>query len=415
MKLEWFIARRLTYSTGRDQGHRGISRLLSLSVVAVGLSLVVMLLSLAIILGFKREISTLAYSQTGHISLYPAGSSWSTTEAHLAVTPSLIDYIGEHPSVLRVEPVLQATALLKTPEAFRGIPLYGVDSAYQNHFFAGRIVQGQMPSFSDLDSTNAIVLPLSTTRAMNLEQGDRIHLYYLDSDRMRVRSYTLSAIYDDHGIDNMPALCRGAHLRRVFGIAPDQYSRIALYLHDDEHLVSQAEELGVYLSQAQRLLGDRIGLNTADELMPDLFTWLTLLDANVLFLIIIMLIVGAFTMITGLIIIVLDKRRQIGILKALGASQRQIRIAFALVGVRLILRGLGWGNTLALALCLIQAHYRIIKLDPRSYFMDAVPIAFDWSVWLGVNVGTLVFIFVMILAPTYIIASIRPSEALRIE
>jgi len=157
------------------------------------------------------------------------------------------------------------------------------------------------------------------------------------------------------------------------------------------------------------------GMNLGQELQPELFNWLTFLDTNVYALLGLMILVAGFSMITGLIILVLDKSKQIGILKALGATDGLLRRTFLLLAGRLILQGMLWGNLLALALGLVQQHFRLIRLNPANYFMSSVPIHFDPWAWVGINAGTLLLILIMILVPTGIVSRIRPAESMRID
>ena len=164
------------------------------------------------------------------------------------------------------------------------------------------------------------------------------------------------------------------------------------------------------------LIGEEnYGLNLGQELQPELFNWLAFLDTNVYALLSLMVLVGGFAMITGLIIIVLDKSKQIGILKALGATNRQLRQTFLQIAARLILRGIFWGNAIALVLSLAQRHFKIIKLNPANYFTDSVPIHFDLPLWVAINVGTLIVILLMVLVPASLVSRIHPAESMRMD
>ena len=176
-----------------------------------------------------------------------------------------------------------------------------------------------------------------------------------------------------------------------------------------EHLIST-------LQARPDLIGEEnYGLNLGQELQPELFNWLAFLDTNVYALLSLMVLVGGFAMITGLIIIVLDKSKQIGILKALGATNRQLRQTFLQIAARLILRGIFWGNAIALVLSLAQRHFKIIKLNPANYFTDSVPIHFDLPLWVTINVGTLIVILLMVLVPASLVSRIHPAESMRMD
>lgn len=412
----FFVARRMSRGHRHLQGEASTSPLLRLSTIGVALSLGVMLISVAIILGFKRQVSSFAYGQTGHVSLYAWGSDWLGTSQHLRLGEGLRSFLEQRPDIRQVYPLLQRTALLKTEDNYEGLMLYGVDSAFTHSYFSSRITSGVWPTFSALDSVdNPIVLPSKLAERMQCRVGDKLRLYFW-GEQIRVRAYQLVGIYESSGLDKLPAITAGSSLRRLDRLGADEYSRLMIVLEQgertDEVMASLSEELGQSPSLLQ---GQSLGLNSAEELMPDLFNWLALLDSNVYLLLSLMILVGGFTMITGLIIIVLDKTRQIGLLKALGASNRQIRSIFTLMSLRLMLRALLWGNVLAGAFCILQATLAPIKLDPRNYFMDAVPVVFDLGLWIGVNVGTALLILLMLLAPTKIIASISPAAVMRFD
>lgn len=412
----FFAAHRLARSV-RSDGHTGkTSPLLRLSILGVALSLCVMLVSIAIILGFKRQVSAFAYSQTGHISLYPWGEHWLGTQKHFGLTSQLRAYLEQSPLVADFYPVMQRTALLKTQSSYTGLLLYGVDSAFAHPYFVERLHSGAFPSFSSLDSVaQPLVLSSKIAEQMGCRVGDRVHLYFL-GDRIQVRAYTLAAIYESSGLDKLPALCAASSLRRLDKLASDRYNRVLLMTPEGLSSTEASTRLAQDLELHSELLeGESLGLSSAEELMPDLFNWLSLLDSNVYLLLVLMVLVSGFTMITGLIITVLDKTRQIGLLKALGARDGQIRTIFALIASRLMLRALLWGNLLAGMFCWVQIEFRPMRLDPRNYFVDAVPVAVDPWLWIGVNVGAAVLIMLMILGPTRIVGSIRPASVMRFD
>lgn len=414
MRFELFAARRLMQSSSGQSSQR-VSMLLRLSVAGVALSLSVMLISLAIILGFKEQVSSTAYSQTGHLSLYRWGNSWTTTSQHIYTPDTLIRFLRSRPYVDAAYRLVQQTGMIKTSDAFAGIMLYGIDSLARYPYMGSRLLGGSL-SPQEIDTiANPIILPNKTAETLQLEVGDNLRLYFLDRS-IRVRAYTLVGTYDAHGLEDLPALCRAESLHRLDKLDSDQYSRVLIMLSPGSDHAATAQRLVSDLSsQGSIILSNSYAVNTAEELMPDLFQWLALLDSNVVFLIVMMLIIGAFTMITGLIIIVLDKTEHIGLLKALGASDTQIRRIFALIAIRLVLWGLLWGNLIALILCYAQYHWHIIGLDPRNYLMDYVPILFDPLLWLGVNLGTLLFIVLSILGPTLIVSHIKPADIMRID
>lgn len=409
-----FLSRGL--SRGDKAGTRRVSALLRLTTIGVALSLSVMLLSVTIILGFHRQIHEFAFSQTGHISLNGYGSNWKTSTTPVYVSPELLSFLREEKGVSSVSPLIQQAGLLKTEGDFSGILLYGIDSTFRSRYFTEQIKSGTLPSFSESEySRPPIVLPSHVARRMNYKVGDAVRIYFF-GEKMRVRVFELQAIYESTGLELSPALCPISSLQRLNHWDENTYSRLIIMLQDPDAAYPTLEHLISTLQARPDLIGEEnYGLNLGQELQPELFNWLAFLDTNVYALLSLMVLVGGFAMITGLIIIVLDKSKQIGILKALGATNRQLRQTFLQIAARLILRGIFWGNAIALVLSLAQRQFKIIKLNPANYFTDSVPIHFDLPLWIAINVGTLIVILLMVLVPASLVSRIHPAESMRMD
>ena len=409
-----FLSRGL--SRGDKAGTRRVSALLRLTTIGVALSLSVMLLSVTIILGFHRQIHEFAFSQTGHISLNGYGSNWKTSTTPVYVSPELLSFLREEKGVSSVSPLIQQAGLLKTEGDFSGILLYGIDSTFRSRYFTEQIKSGTLPSFSESEySRPPIVLPSHVARRMNYKVGDAVRIYFF-GEKMRVRVFELQAIYESTGLELSPALCPISSLQRLNHWDENTYSRLIIMLQDPDAAYPTLEHLISTLQARPDLIGEEnYGLNLGQELQPELFNWLAFLDTNVYALLSLMVLVGGFAMITGLIIIVLDKSKQIGILKALGATNRQLRQTFLQIAARLILRGIFWGNAFALVLSLAQRQFKLIKLNPANYFTDSVPIHFDLPLWVAINVGTLIVILLMVLVPASLVSRIHPAESMRMD
>ena len=409
-----FLSRGL--SRGDKAGTRRVSALLRLTTIGVALSLSVMLLSVTIILGFHRQIHEFAFSQTGHISLNGYGSNWKTSTTPVYVSPELLSFLRGEKGVSSVSPLIQQAGLLKTEGDFSGILLYGIDSTFRSRYFTEQIKSGTLPSFSESEySRPPIVLPSHVARRMNYKVGDAVRIYFF-GEKMRVRVFELQAIYESTGLELSPALCPISSLQRLNHWDENTYSRLIIMLQDPDAAYPTLEHLISTLQARPDLIGEEnYGLNLGQELQPELFNWLAFLDTNVYALLSLMVLVGGFAMITGLIIIVLDKSKQIGILKALGATNRQLRQTFLQIAARLILRGIFWGNAIALVLSLAQRQFKIIKLNPANYFTDSVPIHFDLPLWVAINVGTLIVILLMVLVPASLVSRIHPAESMRMD
>ena len=410
-----FLAKGLSRGKAR-QGTRRLSSILRLTTIGVALSLNVMLLSVTIILGFHRQVHEFAFSQTGHISLNGYGSDWKTSTTPIRISPRLLTYLRDQADIETATPLVQQAGLLKTEDDFSGILLYGIDSSFRSRYFEENIRSGSFPSFATTSGDRPpIVLPSHVARRMGYQVGDHIRIYFF-GEKMRIRVFELQAIYESTGLELSPALCPITTLQKLNHWDEHTFSRLLIMLREPDKAGAVLEHIITSLQARPDLIGEEnYGMNLGQELQPELFNWLAFLDTNVYALLSLMLLVGGFAMITGLIIIVLDKSRQIGILKALGATNSQLRQTFLLIAARLILKGVFWGNLLALTLSLVQRHYKVIKLNPANYFTDAVPIHFDLGLWLGINVGTLAVILLMVIVPASLVSRIHPAESMRID
>ena len=410
-----FLAKGLSRGKAR-QGTRRLSSILRLTTIGVALSLSVMLLSVTIILGFHRQVHEFAFSQTGHISLNGYGSDWKTSTTPIRISPRLLTYLRGLANIETATPLVQQAGLLKTEDDFSGILLYGIDSTFRSRYFEENIRSGSFPSFSTPSGDRPpIVLPSHVARRMGYQVGDHIRIYFF-GEKMRIRVFELQAIYESTGLELSPALCPITTLQKLNHWDEHTFSRLLIMLREPDKAGAVLEHIITSLQARPDLIGEEnYGMNLGQELQPELFNWLAFLDTNVYALLSLMLLVGGFAMITGLIIIVLDKSRQIGILKALGATNSQLRQTFLLIAACLILKGVLWGNLLALTLSLVQRHYKVIKLNPANYFTDAVPIHFDLGLWLGINVGTLLVILLMVIVPASLVSRIHPAESMRID
>ena len=410
-----FLAKGLSRGKAR-QGTRRLSSILRLTTIGVALSLSVMLLSVTIILGFHRQVHEFAFSQTGHISLNGYGSDWKTSTTPIRISPRLLTYLRDQADIETATPLVQQAGLLKTEDDFSGILLYGIDSSFRSRYFEENIRSGSFPSFATTSGDRPpIVLPSHVARRMGYQVGDHIRIYFF-GEKMRIRVFELQAIYESTDLELSPALCPITTLQKLNHWDEHTFSRLLIMLREPEKAGAVLEHIIANLQARPDLIGEEnYGMNLGQELQPELFNWLAFLDTNVYALLSLMLLVGGFAMITGLIIIVLDKSRQIGILKALGATNSQLRQTFLLIAARLILKGVLWGNLLALSLSLVQRHYKVIKLNPANYFTDAVPIHFDLGLWLGINVGTLLVILLMVIVPASLVSRIHPAESMRID
>lgn len=409
------IAQWLTHRLGRNAGSSSSAgSILNLSICGVALSLIVMLISVAVSLGFKRQVSNFAYSQTAHLSLYASGTDWLNNSTPFSLSRDLESTLEAHSDIKAIYPLVQQRAMLKTKEDYTGVLLFGIDSALIYPYYQERIIAGHYPTFSSLDSVhNAIILPSKLSERMKLKVGDKLQLYFLHSG-IKVRTFWVVGLYDSSGLEQLPLLCPSSVLRGIDKLSEHSYHRVGIELYHIENSEAVLNDLVRSIEQNLTVLnGENLVLSLAEQMMPDIFSWLSLLDSNVYVLIILMLLVSGFTMIAGLLIIVLDKTQHIGILKALGSSNYLVSRVFILLAMRLASRALLWGNVIFGAVYYIQNTWHIIKLNPENYYLQFVPMELELWQWLSINILTIVVIFIVLLVPSRIVARISPADAMR--
>lgn len=386
------MARRLAW---KAEGRKRVSPAVGVAVAGVALSVVVMLLSIAIMLGFKDEVMARIMSLDDSITItgYTSDNSpsaFNPAEVLSAVTLPESAEIVRHTSV---------PAILKTPDDFMGIDLQS-DAA------------GQLPD-------SVIVLSQAIASKLRLAPGDRVPAYFFINDRLRVRMLTVSDIYNS-GVsehDEAVAYCSPALPESLLSLPAGHVHSLGIRNIPAERIDALASE--IYSSLLSAYYGGRLtsayGISTILQSDAGFFSWLRLLDTNVVVILTLMSLVAAFTLVSSLFIIILERVRTIGLLKALGATNRQIRKIFMLMTERLVLRGLLIGNIVGLLLIAVQNATHLLPLDPASYYVDFVPVRFSLAAIIGLNAGALLLSWLVLMLPAMIIARISPAATMRYE
>ena len=305
---------------------------------------------------------------------------------------------------------------LKTDEAMQGIMLKGVDGDYDWSFFKKYLVEGNLPLITDSATSNEVIVSKTIADKMNLHVGDKIYCYFVQ-DQVRARRFLVSGIYQTDFSDYDKLLMIGdvRQVQRLNGWTPDQYSEIELLVNDFDQADNIAYDLYTQLIDHPDDYGTHYYPQSIRTLNPIFFGWLDLLDMNVWIILILMAAVSGFTMISGLLIIILERANMIGILKALGANNTSIREIFLYVSTFLVGKGMIWGNVIGLALCFLQQQFHIIKLNPEAYYVPYVPIELNFWYILWLNIGCMAISVLMLIAPSYLVSLIRPAKSIKFE
>lgn len=414
MQFERFIAQRISRSQSAG-GSVNTRPMVRLTIIGVAMSLIVMLLSVSIMQGFKTEVKSHAYSLSGHITIGKFGSTPGANAAAVTLSDSLVQVVRAVPGVSGAMPVVRTMGMVRTDSAYSGILMTGLDKSYDLRFFRKNLVCGSLDSlFVPTPGVTPIVLPRVLTDKLNIQVGDKLKIYFF-GEQIKFRPFRLIGIYESAtSLEKSMAICPIDLLQRIGGLNAYEYSALLVNTQRGETDLAVTERIIDHLEAARsKLHFESLGINTAEELYPEIFGWLDMLDGNVALLLVLMVLVAGFTMITGLIILVLDNTQLIASLMAMGATTTSIRKIFFYLSSVLIIKGVFLGNLIALALALFQRYTHLIKLDPQTYLMDAVPVSLDWFYWLIVNFGAILLILLMIWVPTRLVVQISPTETMR--
>ena len=415
--MDWklFVARRIYRS---KEGEKEVSKpavLIAMWGIAIGLA--VMIVAVAVVIGFKHEVRDKVVGIGSDITITNFDAQKSYETVPVVAGDSLLDALRAMEGVKHVQRYSTKPGMIMTEDNFLGMVLKGVSQEYDWTFLKEHLLEGEIPAFTDSASTNRTLVSRTIANKLHLKTGDKLYTYYVEEDRVRARRLEVAGIYQTNFsiYDNMFLLTDLYTVNRLNAWKADQASGIELEVAD----VSRLEETKEAISAEVDMLKDRYGgtyyTQTVEENNPQIFAWLDLLDMNVWVILILMTGVAGFTMISGLLIIILERTNMIGVLKALGADNLAIRKVFLSFSVFLIGRGMLWGNLIGLSFVFIQSQFHLFKLDPVTYYVDSVPVVFQLWWWVLLNVCSLLASVLMLVGPSYLIAHIHPAKSIRFE
>ena len=404
MNVPLYIAKRLYFSDKSNRSSRPAVRVALLGII---IGVMVMIIALCVVVGFKRTVSDKVALFGSHIQLTAFESNNTFELSPINVSDTLIDNLKAIPHVKDVSVFLTKPGIIKTAEQFQGVVLRSTDK----RDIEQSLLEGTMPV-----NPNEVALSLSACRKLRLKTGDDVWLYFVGDD-VRVRRWKLTGIYFTgfEDADMLFAWCTHDQIRRLQGWTEQQASGIEITLDDLSHLEEVAD--AVWYQTANRLddNGNALYTQTLEDLNPQIFAWLDLLDMNVIVILLLMFAVSAFNIVSGLIILILDSVQLIGTLKALGADNRLVRSIFLYESAMLICKGVGWGTLLGLALAAVQYFTHFLPLDPATYYVTFVPIAFPW-LWITLLlIAVVVLSLLVLLLPSGVAANVSPARVMRYE
>ena len=414
MNLAFFIARRTAQHTPDNKP--GVME--RIAVISVALSVAVMILAMAVIMGFKYEVARKVTAFAAHAvvtDVRGVGTLDSEPVRRSARTEGLIRSTRGFASMA---PYAVKGGIVRTADAVGEVMLKGVDTAYDWSAFRGWLVDGDLLRVGDSICTKDILLSRSLADRLMLGVGDRVEMLFVEAgDTPRRDRFKVAGIYSSgmDEMDNTVILTDLRNVQRLSDWAPDEISGYEVFTDDLAGADDFARRLGHTLLYDEDDATANLAVTSVTELYASIFDWLKAHDVNAAVIIVIMLVVAFFNMTSALLILVLERTRMIGLLKAFGMRNGQLRQVFLWRASFITLRGLAWGNAVGLGLCFVQRYFHVVRLSSEGYLLSEVPISLGWGWWLALNAGAVAAIVALLVVPTYIVSTVKPDESIRYE
>lgn len=415
MNLELFIARRIHFS--KQKGEKRVSTpAIKIAIAGVAIGIAAMILSVAIVIGFKQEVRNKVVGFGSHLQISNYDNNTSYETLPICANDSLLNAIKNMKGIKHVEKYTIKSGIIKTDEAFQGIVFKGVAEDYDWDFFKQNMIEGDIIK-PELEDGNQAMISETIANKLELKNGDDFLAYFFTDNKIQARKFTITGIFNTNfeDYDKLYIITNQRLLQKLYKWSEDQVSGLELLVDDYNQLDEIRGDVFLEMITYRDSDGNTLYTRSIKEINPTIFNWLDLLDTNVIVIIFLMFAVSGFTMISGLLIIILERTNMIGILKALGHSNKKIRKTFLYIASFLILKGMLWGNIIALAIILLQKYVGIIQLDPNTYYVSEMPVEFNILHILLINVGALILSLLVMVGPSYLIARISPAKSIRFE
>lgn len=415
MNLELFIAKRIHF--GGENGEKRVSSpAIKIAIAGVAIGLAAMILAVSIVIGFKKEVRNKVVGFGSHIQITNFDNNTSYETHPICIDSVLTNNLKQTEGIEHVELFATKPGIIKTDDAFQGIVLKGVGDDYDWSFFKQNLIEGSIINMSDTVSTNQAIISKNIADKLNLKVGDSFITYFVQ-DPIRARKFEITGVYSTNfeDYDKLFIVTKLQLIQRLNDWEENQVSGIELLVNDYSRLDEIKQNVFIKVMAVRDCNENTLYTRSIKEINPMIFNWLELLDMNVWVIMLLMLAISVFTMISGLLIIILERTNMIGMLKTMGARNYSIRKTFLYVSSFLVLKGMFFGNIIAFVVLLVQKYTGILKLDPDTYYVSEVPIDINIFYILLINIGTLLISMLMMVGPSYLIAKISPAKSIRFE
>ena len=407
MNLSYYISNRLFFT--KKGNNRYTKPILLIGTLAVTLSVTVMILSIMITTGFKNQITEKIIGFGGDITITSYVNNQSYESIPIIKNQSLIFDLESNKNIVNVSSFATKAGILKNENEILGVVLKGVSSNYNWDFFNKNMVRGETLTLSDSISSNSIIISEMVAKNLNLSLGESVFMYFAQ-DPPRVRKFIIHGIFSTalSDFDDLFVIADIKQIQKLNNWETSQIGGLEIKINDFRKLNEVAEF--VYNKTDYNLKSESI-----KERFPQLFDWLDLQNMNVVLIIILMVIVALVNMITVLIIIILEKVQLVGILKSMGLSNWNIRKIFLYQSIKIATSGLIFGNLLAFILTFLQKRFQFLKLDSSIYYMQHIPVDYDFFSIILINIGTIFMCYLALIIPSAIITKMKLINSIRFE
>ena len=415
MNLPLFIAKKIY---GGKTDSKQVSRpAIRIATAGVAIGLAVMLISVSVVLGFKHTIRDKVIGFGSHIQVANFMTMQTGDSYPIQMGDSMITVLKSTPGVKDVQRYAMKQGILKTDHDFLGVVFKGIGPEYDTTFLHQNIKQGIIPRFRDDGNGNKILISQSIADKLGVKSNDKIYSYFIDQNGVRTRKFIIAGIYQTNlsQYDDFTCFTDLNTIVKLNGWDRDQATGAELIVKDFDKVDDVESGLVAKVNRTLDRYGETYSSKTIRDLCPQIFSWLGLLDLNVWIILTLMIAVAGVTMISGLLIIILERTVMIGILKAIGARNKTIRHTFMWFAAFIICKGMLIGNLIGLGLITLQRFIGFVKLDPQTYYVNTVPVEYNLPLFIILNVSTLLICLFVLIAPSYLISHIHPAKSMRYE
>lgn len=388
-----------------------------IATAGVAIGLAVMLVSVSVVFGFKHTIRDKVVGFGSHITVANFMSLHGRDTRPICIDDSMMAVLRSIDGVKHVQRYAVKQGILKTDSDFLGVAFKGIAEEYDTTFIHDNLVNGSIPMFSDSIGHNKILVSKIMADRLRLKTGDKMFAYFIDNNGVRARRFTVSGVYQTNLSKFDEAICFTDLYTtvRLNGWETGQTGGAELTVNNFDDINAVEENLVKKVNRTIDRYGETYSSETVQDSNPQIFTWLDLLDLNVWIILALMLCVAGFTMISGLLIIILERTAMIGVLKALGTRNGTVRKTFLWFAVFIIGKGMLIGNIVGLGLIALQKLTGVVKLDAATYYVDTVPVELNVPAILLLNAATLIVSVFVLIAPSYLASKVRPAKSMRYE